>query len=260
MLTQDQMARRANVLGSSQVGILMNGTDADILNLWREMVGDPEYVAPDLSGVWPVRLGSHTEALNLDWYESKTGHVLDRGRHVISPDLPWAGATLDAWDVDAKHCVECKHVNGFSKLPDVIGRYQPQLHWQMYVTQTDQIAISVIIGANEPVVDIVPRDLGYMRLLLSRAATFWECVESMTPPVAMAPVAPPVVPVREVDMTGNNEWADAASTWRENRDAAKMFDGAAKTIKGLVPSDARLAHGHGIAVTRAKNGALSIRD
>ena len=261
-LTEKQIAGRAGKLTASRVGILMNGTDAAVMALWREMIGDPDYVPEDLSGVWPVQLGSHTESLNLDWYERTTGRTLERGASVTSRDMPWAAATLDGWDAAENMCVEAKHVNAYSKLPDVIGRYAPQLHWQMYVTQTNRAALSVIIGAAEPTVEILHRDLDYMRELLARAAAFWRCVETMTPPIELPP-AVAIVPhheMREVDMGGNNAWAQWAAEWVVNRPAAKMFDAAAKELKKAVPDDARRAHGHGVEVTRAKNGALTIKE
>ena len=38
----------------------MTGDEHKILNLWREMVGDPEYTPIDLSDYWPAVLGSFT--------------------------------------------------------------------------------------------------------------------------------------------------------------------------------------------------------
>lgn len=259
-LTDAQRKARDGKLTASRVGVLMTGDDAAVLNLWREMVGDPAWVEDDLSGVWPVQLGAHTESLNLDWYERTTGHALERGRSVTSPDLPWAAATLDGWDVADRMCVEAKHVNNWAKINDVIARYQPQLHWQMYVTQTDQAAMSVIIGASEPVVEIIQRDLDYMRELIARAADFWDCVTSLTPPVTLPPLAAPIIPVKEVDMHGSNEWGSLAVDWVSNKIAAKAFEASAKGIKAMVAPDVVRAFGHGIEAKRAKNGAITIKE
>jgi len=140
MLTESQQRTREGKLTASRVGVLMTGDETAILALWREMIGDPEYGPEDLSDVWAVQLGSHTESLNLDWYERRTGRpVTCRGEVVIHPSLPWAAATLDGWDEGVPGPVEAKHVNGFSKLPDVVTRYQPQMHWQMLVTGADTV-------------------------------------------------------------------------------------------------------------------------
>lgn len=259
-LTDAQRKARDGKLTASRVGVLMTGDDAAVLNLWREMVGDPAWVEDDLSAVWPVQLGSHTETLNLDWYERKTGHALERGRSVTSPDLPWAAATLDGWDIAERMCVEAKHVNNWANIDDVIARYQPQLHWQMYVTQTERAALSVIIGASEPVIEIIQRDLGYMRELVSRAAAFWDCVTTLTPPVALPSFSAPVIPVREVEMQGSNEWASLAADWTTNKVAAKAFEASAKGIKAMVEPDVVRAFGHGIEAKRSRNGAITIKE
>jgi len=72
-------------------------------------------------------------------------------------------------------------------------------------------------------------------------------------------VAPPAA-TREVDMTGNNEWADVAAEWLATKDPAKRFDAAASKIKELVAADVRLATGHGIKVARDKRRYLKISE
>ncbi|KAF0138657.1 MAG: hypothetical protein FD153_1184 [Rhodospirillaceae bacterium] len=91
-----QRRARDGKLTASRVGVLMNGDEAAIYALWREMIGAPDYKPEDLSDVWAVQLGSCTESLNLDWYERRTGRsVTRRGDVVVHPTLPWAAATLD---------------------------------------------------------------------------------------------------------------------------------------------------------------------
>lgn len=101
MLSPDQIEARRGKLTASRVACLMNGTKEEILNLWRELVGDPKWEPEDLSGVWPVQLGSTTEELNLDWFELKTGKsVTRRGEVVVHPEYEWAACTLDGWVVE----------------------------------------------------------------------------------------------------------------------------------------------------------------
>ena len=59
-------------------------------------------------------------------------------------------------------------------------------------------------------------------------------------------------------MSGSNAWASAAHDWAENNAAVKVFKQAEKTLKELTEDDVKLAHGHGVKVSRAKNGALRI--
>ena len=61
-------------------------------------------------------------------------------------------ATLDGW-IDVLECpIECKHDGGREPLEVIVERYQPQMQWQMECTGADQCALSVIMGASEPVV------------------------------------------------------------------------------------------------------------
>ena len=262
-LTAEQLEAREGKLTASRVGVLMNGDDGAVRDLWRELTGDPSYAPSDLSGVWAVQLGSATEVLNLEWYGRKTGHApTRRGEVVTSQERPWAACTLDGWDADhpeGSAVIECKHVGGFEPPETVLARYMPQVHWQMYVTGVSHAVLSVIQGAKEPVIEEVPLDSDYLAELLQRADEFWRCVETLTPPVAPPPVDPPrPAAVREVHMSGNNAWAANAGDWLDNRDAAKAFKEAEKEIKSLVPDDAGRAFGHGIECKRARNGALRI--
>lgn len=260
MLTAAQRAARDGKLTASRVACLMAGDPEKIMRLWREMIGDvPE---EDLSGVWAVQLGSATEALNLDWYERKTGRQLTRrGEVVIHPHADWAACTLDGWDTQMGCPVEAKHCGGREPLVRIVERYQPQLHWQVIVTcATPRAVLSVIQGADEPVIEVVPYNDDYGRELWQRARQFMECVWSLTPPVEMPAIEAPVIHEKIIPMAGNNEWADHATTWLENIAGKKKADAAEKVLKGMVPADAAKCHGHGVQITRNRAGALSLRE
>ncbi len=259
-LTVAQMAAREGRLTASRVGLLMSGSDAAILNLWREMVGDPAWQPDDLSDVWPVQLGSWTEPLHLDWL-TRSRPLSRRGEVVEMPLHPHFACTLDAWADDLPGPVECKHVGNWSKLPDIVARYAAQVTWQMLCTQSRQALLSVIIGANEPEVVVVSLDVDYADELLTRAHTFWRAVETLQPPVSLPAIAAPipVEKLRTVDMAGSNSWAVTAADWLKHRPAAKAFTAAEKDIKAAIEPDVGTAYGHGIRVTRAKNGALTIK-
>lgn len=261
MLSPDQIKARDGKLTASSVACLMTGDETNILNLWRELTGDPSYEREDLSGVWAVQLGSHTESLNLAWYERRTGKNLSReGEVVVHPECGWAAATLDAWDDDLGCPVECKHVGGFEKTSTVIERYMPQAHWQMMVTGARKCVFSIIEGAREPIIEAVDFDDAYARELWSRAKQFMQCVFNLTPPVVLEPVAAPVKAEKLYDFATNNQWCSEAVTWAQTRQAAKDFAAAEKTIKSLVPADAARVVGAGIECKRNKAGSLTIKE
>lgn len=260
MLTPEQIKLRDGKLTASRVGVLMSGSDKEVYDLWRELIGDPEYAPPNLSGIWPVALGSHTESLNLDWYERKRQHeVTRRGEVVVHPGHDWAAATLDGWDAAEGVPIECKHVGGREPLSTVLARYMSQFHWAMIVTDTKHVYASIIEGANEPIVERITFNFGYGEELWRRAEVFMECVVNMTPPVALAAVEAPVQPIVTYDMTGNNQWCDLAVTWLDTKDAAKKAKSAEAEIKTMVPADAERAHGHGVEIKRDRAGRLSLR-
>lgn len=259
MLTAEQIQSREGRLTASRVGVLMHGDSAAIYRLWQEMIGDPEFVPEDLSGVWPVQLGITTEALNLDWFARRFGAVTRRGEVVVHPEAPWAAATLDGWSETHGCPIECKHVGGFEPRETVIARYQPQFHWQAWVTQTKRVASSIIMGAQAPIIELIEIDADYMKELITRADAFMMCVRTLTPPSIVPPVAPPQPALREVEMTGNNSWAAMADDWLSNRIPAAVFEAAAKDLKALVPSDAARCHGHGVEVKRDRAGRLTVR-
>lgn len=257
-LTQEQLEKRDYKLTASRVACLMTGDRDEIINLWRELVGDPEYVSENLDNVWPVQLGIVTEELNLAWFARKHGVISRRGEVITHPSLDWAACTLDAWS-DKFNCpVETKHCGGFEKLGDLIARYQPQMHWQMLVTDAKQCAFSVIQGAREPLVELVPLDKAYSGELLTRATKFMWHVKNLVPPVPLPVIKPPVKATKEYDMRSSNSWVAAAADWLENKMANKKYDTAEKTLKELVPDDSLRAFGGGVVVKRDRARRLKV--
>lgn len=260
-LTPEQQRMREGKLTASAVGAFVSGDPEKLMSLWRLMVGDPEHKEPDWQHIWPVRLGEASEAVNLEFYEYRTGRILSRrGEVVTHPRHTWACATLDGFDDGLVGPVDAKHVGGFEKRDVIVARYTAQMFWQMGCTSTQRSALSIIEGAREPVVEPVEWDSGYADALWARAQAFMECVWSLTPPIALPPVEAPVKAEHVIDMTGNNEWAVHAGAFIETGAAAKQFAKADKAIRTLVPPDAAKCFGHGIVATRNKAGALYIRE
>lgn len=258
-LTAEQIRLRAGKLTSSRIKALMTGDAEKLLQLYREMIG--EEIEEDLSGVWPVRLGEATEALNLEWYERRNNCVLTRqGEVVVHPHYDWAAATLDGWD-SGLHCpVEAKCVGGREPLEVVIDRYQPQLQWQMEVTGAKQCALSVIVGANEPIVEYIDRDDPYANEMVSRGKQFMSFVERRVPPVVLPPVPTPIIATKTYDLSTNNRWVDSAFAWLETKSHAERYKDAEKVLKSLVPDDAKKCFGAGVRITKDKANRLSLRE
>jgi predicted phage-related endonuclease len=263
-LSPEQLTERRKGIGGSDAAVIMGGDPAALIALWEEKRGvrEPE----DLSRVLPVQMGSFTEPFNIHWYELMTGRaVTNEGEPRQAARYPFMRCTLDGLTVNsAGHpaVFQAKHVNQYSKIDEVAARYQPQIHHEMHVTGLRHAVLSVFIGTMNYEFVEVECDEFYLAQLIDREREFWRCMNTGEPPAVLPMVAPPVSPdkLRTVSFEGNNEWASSAYDWIINKDAAKVFEAAGKKLKALIEPDVGTATGHGITVTRAKNGALTIKE
>lgn len=257
-LTKEQKAAREGRLTASRIAVLMEGDMEKILDLWKELVGDPTWVAPDFSDNWPVNFGEATEDINLKWFSKKHGSISRVGEVVVHPTKPFA-ATLDAWS-DAHNCpIECKTVGGFEKFETIIQRYQPQMQFQMYLAQATQCAFSVIEGGREPRVELINRDEPYIQTMLDRATLFMKAVENMERPVAILPAQAPVKPIRSYDFSTNNAWCHLAGVFMNTKSQAQEHERAKSELKDMVPADAQRITGGGIIVERDRASRIQIK-
>ena len=257
-LTLEQIAFRKTVLGGSDANILMSGDNDKIFRLWQEKRGEKEH--EDLSDVLPVQMGIWTEAFNRVWFTKSTGrNVAASGDQRICFENPFMGCTLDGLTDDGQSVWEAKHVSAFWKDEEVIQKYIPQLTHNMIVCNLTRATLSVFFGNHKHSVFEFELDPDYARELIEAETLFWDCVLSGVEPVIRAVKYEGPVE-KKVDMTGNNEWADLASTFIENKDAASKFDKAKDALKKLIPDDAVEAFGHGISAKRSKTGSLTIKE
>ena len=258
MLTAEQLQARKGKLTASRVAALMTGDVEKIMRLYKEMVG--EEVEEDLSHVWPVRLGEATEQLNLDWLEGSGVKLSRRGEVVVHPKYDWAAATIDAWCNELQCPVEAKHVGGREPLEVIIDRYQPQMQWQMEIAGARQCMITVIMGANPPIVETIERDDSYIAEMLKRGKQFMDCVAAKHPPVVLPAVPAPADASKVYDFSAINSWCSHAADWLDSKDAGKRADDASKILKGMTPADAKKVFGAGVRITRDRAGRLSLRE
>jgi hypothetical protein len=228
---------------------------------WQRLVGDPDYVEEDLSDVWPVQFGSYIERFALDWHERKTGYAMERrGEVVTHPLMAKVSCTLDAWRALDNCVIDCKAIGQWRKLDDALPYYTAQMVVQRACVGAARAALLVVHGGGEPAEHPVEWTEDYEVAVWTRVAWFLGCVETLTPPVAPKPVAAPVTAVKVVDMAGSNAWAEWAPKWLDNLAAAKVFDSAAKELRGLLDADAKRAFGHGIEAIRNARGAVTLKE
>lgn len=259
-LSPEAIASRRNYVGASDANIIMSGDAERINRLAREKAGleAPE----DLSRNLAVIMGSYTEELNRYWFELQTGQeVASAGVVVLHPEHAMLRATLDGIVTGREAVFEAKHVGPFGDLSETVQRYMPQLHHQMSTTGLRSAVLSVFVGSSRWEMFEVEYDELYGDCVVQACLEFWAGVQSGQLIKPMQAIEPPKVKgaLRTVDMTGNNEWASFAGAWLETNDAAKRNAAAAKTLKGLVEADVGQAHGHGVQIKRASNGALTLK-
>jgi predicted phage-related endonuclease len=259
-LTAEQHAKREGKITASFLPSLMAGDVTKIINEWRRIIGDPNYVPDDLSIIWAVEFGSYIEPFALDWHQKKVGPLTRRGEFVLHPERPYFGSTLDAFRASDKTVIDCKAPGAFRKLDEVVAYYTPQMVGQRACVGADKAALLIVHGGAEPVEYPIAWEANYERELWDRVWHFQACVENLVPPAEMPAVAAPVAAVKTYDMTGNNNWGSAAATWLETKEHAQAFKSAEKTIKDAVPHDAVKCTGHHIVVSRNKAGSLSIKE
>lgn len=258
-LTEAQLAFRKHVIGGSTANVIMSGDDEKLLRLWREYRGEVE--PEDLSDVLQVAIGSATEAINVDFFERRTGRkVTDRGVEKLSLTFPWMGCTLDGRTDGGETVFEAKTVSAFAKPEEIKLRYLPQLTHNMLVCELNRAVLSVIYGNGHKFEQYdVTLDEEYAECLIRAEEAFWNAVQTGQPPVTIDQPPPPVDAIRIEDMTGRNEWSSAAADWLETFAASKKFTKAADTIKSMIEPDVSEAFGHGITAKRSKTGAITIR-
>lgn len=237
----------------------------DWLTLYNEKVGLTPPV--DLSNVFRVQLGIHTEHFHMDWLERQHDcTIARRGESFAHPDHDWMRCHIDGWHTGVSLPVEVKHSNGRATVRDRATYYMAQLQHIMAVTDTQGIRFSVIAGNDDPDWCLVERSDSYIADLIALEQGFWWHVENLVPPEitptgtqAQLKVVAATIPIdglKPYDMSKSNHWAALAVDYQQHAEAAVIYEAAKKGLKDLVPEDASEAAGHGIVIKRDRRGSL----
>lgn len=247
-------AARALGVGGSDAACIVRGVREEMEVLRLEKLG--RQASDDLTRVLPVQMGSWTEPLNRLWLSYATGLSVRAGESLTHPKHKFMRASLDGYIENDNAIVECKHVNDFSKMDDLVVKYFPQLQHNMAVADSKRCYLSVFFGSGRHDWRKVERDDAYIATLIPAEEAFWNHVV-MDIPIDSAKTieAPALVPAtRDVDMSQNNTWAVSAANWLMLKDQAKEFETAGKDLKALMEPDMRRGHGHGIEIVKDGRG------
>lgn len=251
-LSPVERGARSDGIGGSDAKFIMEGK---WYQLWLLKTGraDPD----DLSEVLAVQMGLYTEALNLLWFERKTGQqVIRRGELCIHPHLSFMRATLDGATRDPATVVQAKWCGARSKIEEVEQRYMPQVHHEMITAGYDFAYLSVLTGWPSYELIEIRRDEDYAEKLLDREMAFWSHVESDTPPPDAPSISAPtkVSAWRSVDMRSSNAWTEHAGIWCDTIAASRRCEKAAKELRAMVEDDVGKATGGGVTIKRSRDG------
>lgn len=248
-------AERRTCIGGSDANRIMKG---EMHQLWLEKTGRVE--PKNLDDILAVVMGIITEPFNRFWFEKTTGLVVEPPCRIVHPDYPFIAANLDG--ICQGFVWEAKQTGEWVKDEQILQWYYPQVQHQiMCKKDTDKGIMSVFFGNRRHQPFTIDSDIPYQQQLLDREMELWRCIETDTPPEGFTPtVEVSFSDMREVDMSESNSWASLAHAWKDNKKPAKEFANAADELKALVPSDACLAYGHGVKVSRSKSGSLTIKE
>jgi predicted phage-related endonuclease len=256
-MSANGLGDRSKYVGASDCGKIMAGAwyDLWLLKTNRETL--------DLSDNLAVQLGINTEAVNIAWFCKQTGKKLDpyAPHEATHKEHGFFKCHPDATLLD-RELIEAKFCGAFVKEEEILPRYYPQCQAQLAITQAPACHLSVIWGTPGWRAFKIEPDPEYIAELIKRVLQFWRYVETNTPPPDMPAAKTKIAleDMKELDMSGSNEWAVHAADWAKYREPAKFYEVAAKGIKGLMGADVKRAYGYGIEAKRAKNGAVSIKE
>jgi hypothetical protein len=250
---------RRHFIGGSDSRIIMGADEEALIRLWREKRGEVE--PEDLSDNLIVQLGLVTEDLNRRWYEAQSRNVVtDIQRRIRHPVLRWMGATLDGRVEGTGAVFEAKFMLPWSFSEEgAAEKYMAQLQHNMWVVAARSAVLSIITGGGKWVEITAHADPLYQHLIITAERKFWRCVQSGERPhlFGIEPPKPRLEPIRIVDMSSSNAWAEFAGIFARTKAAHAEHEQAKAELKALMPEDAKQAIGHGLRAKRSKSGAVS---
>ncbi len=255
----------------------LGGSDANriwhnqnLVQLWK--VKTKRDVEEDLSNVFRVQLGVHTESFHIHWlsmteFSDKLVSVPNKVKQVKFYNVPMF-ANLDA-TVDGQ-ILECKHSNARATVEQKARYYAPQLHHYMKVFNQYWCYLSVILGNDDPKVVRVNWNQEFYDRLIAKMKRFWLFVKNdKQPPESYGKNGSDVKAEEEVLVDGMKDYLEFDNELYRSLDgmmnqyqgAVTSFEETKKKMKLLVPKDARRCEfpNSNYVITRNKKGTLVVK-
>jgi len=256
--------KRMGYIGGSDTYRIMKG---DWLSLWQEKTG--RALPADLSDVLPVQMGITTEALNLAWLEQETGYLVTPNKERFTANIGGVPVQYEPDGFvadDANSLAECKHTNDRNSLDEVLETYMPQIQTYIHAHDYDGLHLSVFFGNSRWESCYVERHTNWFRAMWQHVKDFWAYVEKDEEPPHTVPEVKHTIAGISIDhmvardASKDNQFVSFAHDYVKNVTAAKTFEDAKKTLKGMVEANEREVWcdtpEFRLTIKRAKNRSL----
>jgi putative phage-type endonuclease len=219
-------AWRNKGIGASYVPVIMgeNDTDDTPYKLWRRLTGRD----PELESNWAMTRGTEQEPRARALYELQVG-IDTPPACVVHPDLPWALASLDGYNVAESLISEFKFTgkekHEQARKQEVPRCYKGQAQWQLFVTGAKRHHYVSLEPETADSIEIVPStaDLEYWSRMIPAVQAFWDLVQSDTPP--------PLTDRDVKDLDGETH-QEVFNRWKSSKLVAMQLEEALEEIKG----------------------------
>ena len=233
----DWHARRRKGIGSSEIAMVLgrhpkHGEGGPAV-LWAIKTGHHE--PEDLDGLEFIRWGNRMERVIIEAYgtpEYSGREVRASGEQFRSRRHPWAQTTLDGWTRHPKHGwipLEVKNV-GAHAVERWLHSAPIEMWWQCqmhsFVLGAPAASLAACIGGASLMWEDIPADADAHRLIATKGAEFWRCVQENRVPLhvpTLASVRALYQPGEEsgtVQLSGD-EWADLDADLRSAKEDEK---------------------------------------
>lgn len=201
MLTADQLTRRKQGIGASEVGAILGLSKwKTALDVYMDKLGLTDPSGDSEAAEWGHRL---EEPIAKKYAAAFPGAILDTSDTVAHPDYLWALATPDriVHADDQRWLLEIKtreaHTAGEFGEPgtdQVPYDVAVQCQWQMFVTGHSRCDVALLVNGRRFSVYHLTADTDIQRTLFERVQDFWvNHVQAQVPPDVVAQDNPSIV-------------------------------------------------------------------
>lgn len=233
MLTEKQIENRKKGIGASEAATVMGlNQRVSPYQLWLYKTG--KAVPEDISEVPVVYWGTvHEDPIALHYAKVMNCKVRRVTNTLFHKNYPFMLCHLDRKIEGESKVLECKFAMfarddwGPSGSDIVPLPYIVQVQYQLSVTGYEEADLAVLIGGHDFRVYHFKRDEELIAKIIEEVSTFWQCVESDTPPPLRDRTDVQLAyPFNQGNLlTASSEVMQAIEKFREVRAQAKELDG-----------------------------------